>query len=121
MAQDFITLKQVVLRGLRQRCPRCGEGILFEKWATLKSYCEACGLSLAARQGDAWAFMYVSTAFITGLILSVMFFIEPRNLWLGRVVLLAIAILILLGSVPPRKGIAIGLDYWVEEHWNRTS
>ncbi|WP_238178864.1 DUF983 domain-containing protein, partial [Methylobacterium dankookense] len=30
--------------GLRCRCPRCGEGRLFDGFITLKPGCEACGL-----------------------------------------------------------------------------
>lgn len=107
-------IKLILIRALQKHCPQCGQGKIFEKWATLKPLCENCGLSLEKRQGDAWAFMYVSTALVTGLILSVMFFVQPENLYLARGILLLSSMAVLLGSVPSRKSIAIALDYWVE-------
>ena len=120
MIQKPINLWLVLKRGLRRRCPHCGEGSIFERWATLKECCESCGLALAARQADAWAFMYVSTALVTGLILAGMFFVEPQHLWLARIILLMTAILALLGSLPYRKGLAIALDYWMELFWGKS-
>ena len=33
-----------IARGLRGRCPRCGEGKLFQGFLTLRPRCERCGL-----------------------------------------------------------------------------
>ena len=33
-----------IARGLRGRCPRCGEGKLFQGFLTLRPRCEKCGL-----------------------------------------------------------------------------
>src|ERR1044071_8255668 len=58
----------IVRRGLAKRCPRCGDGPIFRRWYTLHHQCSACQLPFESSEGDTWAFMYLSTAFMTGLI-----------------------------------------------------
>ncbi len=42
-----------IARGLRGRCPRCGEGQLFQGFLTLRPACERCGLDYSfADAGD---------------------------------------------------------------------
>jgi|CXWL01.1.fsa_nt_gi uncharacterized protein (DUF983 family) len=100
-----------LLRGLRQRCPRCGVGRLFERWQTLRENCPECGLSFEPGQGDTWAFMYLSTAFLTGLILIGMLLVVPTRQWVGRFIVGAAAILAILGTLPRRKGLSVAVDY----------
>lgn len=105
-------------RGIRGRCPQCGEGRLFEGWVNLVSECPICGLKLASREGDTWAFMYISTAFITGLFVLAMLWVLPADLALGRFLVAAAALVFFLATWPPRKGFAVAFDYWVEWRWN---
>ena len=105
----------VLLRGLRQRCPRCGIGRLFERWQTLRDKCPECGLSFEPGQGDTWAFMYLSTAFITGIILIGMLLLVPTQQWIGRIVVAAAAVVGIVGTLSARKGLSIAADYLMSE------
>ncbi|HEV2854805.1 MAG TPA: DUF983 domain-containing protein [Thermoanaerobaculia bacterium] len=106
--------RQTLLRGLRQRCPRCGEGPLFAGWNRLHEHCTVCGLELERRVGDTWFLMYMTTAGLTGSLVVAMFLIRPRVLWVGQVVVCLAAVVIIGLSLPLRKGIAVALDYWIE-------
>jgi hypothetical protein len=55
--------------------------------------------------------MYLSTAFMTGVIVVGMLLIHPPNLWLGRAGVFAAAMLFIVATMPYRKGVAIALDY----------
>lgn len=46
-----VTKKQIVIRGLRNRCPNCGEGALFEKGLKAYKECPKCGVSLDRGEG----------------------------------------------------------------------
>ena len=108
------SVSQALLRGLRRRCPHCGEGALFAGWNRLHEQCAVCGLAFEKRSGDTWFFMYISTAGLTGLLVVTMFLLRPRVLWIGQV-LVALAAVALIGlSLPYRKGIAVALDYLLE-------
>ena len=61
-----------ILRGVRRRCPNCGNGALFRSYLKLSEYCESCGERLGhirADDGPAWA-----TILLTGHI-SVPFYL----------------------------------------------
>jgi len=39
-------------RGLREKCPQCGRGRLFQRYSKTLSDCSNCGLDLSAHQAD---------------------------------------------------------------------
>ncbi len=107
-----------LLRGLRKRCPRCGRGRLFCRWYTLSDRCGTCGLEHQLADGNTWAFMYISTAALTGTIVLGMFLFAPPSLALGRAVVFPAVLLLIGGSLPYRKGVAIAIEYLVEQRWH---
>jgi hypothetical protein len=58
--------------------------------------------------------MYISTAFLTGLIVVGMLLIRPEHPWVGRGAVLPLALIVVVGSLPYRKGVAVALEYLVE-------
>jgi uncharacterized protein (DUF983 family) len=103
-----------IRRGLRQRCPRCGEGPLFIAWNRLRESCPVCGLAFERHTGDTWFFMYMSTAGLTGVLVVAMFLLRPRIVWIGQLVVCVAALLVIGASLPYRKGVAVALDYLIE-------
>jgi uncharacterized protein (DUF983 family) len=66
----------VIARGLRQRCPRCGEGALFRSYLKLSDRCDRCGEALGdirADDGPAWA-----TILVVGHLMVPFFLIAMR-------------------------------------------
>lgn len=98
-------------RALKKRCPRCGQGRLFHGFYNLHASCPACNLDLATRDGDTWAFTYITTGFLTGVLIVAMLLYRPPQLWLGRILVVAIALIVMTASMPLRKSFAIALDY----------
>ncbi|MCA1827180.1 MAG: hypothetical protein ABR567_16260 [Myxococcales bacterium] len=104
----------MLVRGLRLRCPRCGEGRIFRRWWTYTEYreCQRCDL-VYDRRGESLAFMYLSTAFLTGVMFLVLITLPPRgSLWTYRVGLVAGALTLYAVTMPFRKGLAIALNYF---------
>ncbi len=104
-------VRTVLQRGWRKRCPHCGQGTIFGGWYTLLSRCAACGFLYEPRGGDTWGLMYVSTAFLTGVILVGMLLLTPDNLWIGRALVLLAWLILIFATLPNRKGMAISLEY----------
>jgi uncharacterized protein (DUF983 family) len=104
--------RQLLGRALRLRCPRCGEGRIFRRLLTYSEYtsCPRCGLRYDPR-GESLAFMYVSTAFLTGVMVVVMLFMHPESIASGRSVVIPIALALYLSTLPVRKALAIALNY----------
>jgi uncharacterized protein (DUF983 family) len=69
-----VTLAQTVLRGLACRCPRCGQGKLFEGFLNLRKRCETCDLDYAfidTGDGPAIFIMMLAGAIVVGAALIV--------------------------------------------------
>lgn len=100
-------------RGLRKKCPRCGIGPLFSGFSDLKRSCAECHLKYEQHEGDTWAFMYITTAMITGLFLIVLLWIWPPRSWIGRSLLGLAAFSAFVVTWPPRKGVAVAFEFWL--------
>lgn len=114
-ASTFRTL----LRGLLRRCPRCGNGPLFERWYTIADRCSACDLDFVKSDSDTWAFMYISTAGLTGVIVLGMLILRPERMWVGWSVVLPVALALIVGSLPFRKGLAMAIEHVVDRRVER--
>ena len=60
-------------RGLRKRCPHCGEGRLFSGWSQLER-CSICGLVFARNPGDTWAFTIIGDRLPIAAIIVLIYF-----------------------------------------------
>ena len=100
-------------RGLRGRCPRCGEGRLFKGFLALRTACEHCGLDYSfADAGDGPAvfviliggFIVVFAALITEIVYQPPYWVHAA-LWLPLILLVTLAPLRLI------KGLLIALQF----------
>ncbi|MEE7456620.1 hypothetical protein MPAR168_01590 [Methylorubrum populi] len=99
--------------GLRCRCPRCGEGQLFDGFITLKPRCEACGLDYRfADPADGPAFFIMMTmAFpVTAFGIWLELAYDPP-LWIHAVVTLPLLLLACVPVIRPLKGLFIASQY----------
>jgi len=105
--------KDLISRGLRLRCPRCGEGAVFRRWYAYRENrsCPRCGLVYDPR-GESLAFMYLSTAFLTGIMFIVLITMPPQRLELYRFGLVGAALFLYIATMPVRKALAIALNYF---------
>jgi uncharacterized protein (DUF983 family) len=65
-------LETLLARGLKLRCPRCGEGKLFIGWFTMPEHCSHCGLTYERAPGYFLGSAYINYG-ITALLLTVMY------------------------------------------------
>ena len=105
-------LAVLLRRALKLRCPRCGEGPIFRRVLTYSEHdaCPKCAFRYDPR-GESLAFMYFSTAFLTGLLIIVMLLTRPESLVTGRIAIVSAALGLYLVTMPLRKAIAITINY----------
>ena len=99
--------------GLAGRCPRCGDGRLFNGDITVAPKCDVCGRDFAfADSGDGPAvFVTLLAGFmVLGIALAVDVAYEPP-LWVHLVIFLPLTILVCLGMLRPLKGVLIASQY----------
>lgn len=120
MGQARLPYRRILAHALRKRCPRCGQGHLFAGWYTLHERCAACDLVFESSDGATWAFMYVTTAAITGVFIVAMLTLGAKAYWLWRLLVLPSALVAIAGTLPIRKSLAIASEYvmdmWFERH-----
>jgi uncharacterized protein (DUF983 family) len=112
-SNDDYAPQPAVSAGLAGRCPRCGQGRLFQGFVTLAPSCRNCGLDFAfADAGDGPAiFVTLFAGFIlVGLALFVEVTWEPPY-WVYFVIFLPVTLILCLGMLRPLKGVLIALQY----------
>ncbi|HLY11885.1 MAG TPA: DUF983 domain-containing protein [Planctomycetota bacterium] len=66
-----MTFWQTVGRGLRLRCPRCGQGKLFKGLFAMADACSSCGLDFRREQGYYIGAMYINYGATAVILLGV--------------------------------------------------
>ena len=99
--------------GFACRCPRCGEGKVFDGYLTVRPACSACGLDLAfadSADGPAVIIMFIAGFAIIGGVLAVEMAYEPP-FWVHLMIWLPLTVALCLALLRPMKGLAIALQY----------
>ena len=107
------TLPPPIPTGLRGRCPRCGEGHLFQGFLALRPSCEACGLdysSFDSADGPAFFVMSIVGLIVVGLALFLEVTYEPP-IWVHALGAGSLSIGLSLLLVRPLKGMLIALQF----------
>jgi uncharacterized protein (DUF983 family) len=108
-----------IKRGLRHRCPNCGEGELFRKYLKVQPNCTACGHDNAqypADDGPAYFTMLIIGHVVIAPVLVFPFIVE----WPAHYVLLTVLPLLAaftLWLLPRVKGGVIGLQWAIRENY----
>jgi uncharacterized protein (DUF983 family) len=99
--------------GLRGRCPRCGQGRLFQGFLTLRPACEHCGLDFGfADAGDGPAvFVILVGGFIVVFAALVTEFVYQPPYWVHAALWFPSVLIVTLGPLRPMKGLLIALQY----------
>jgi uncharacterized protein (DUF983 family) len=98
-------------RGLRQRCPRCGNGHLFRRYLKPVGVCPLCGEALGHIRADD-APPYFTIAIVGHVVVPLVMFSErflAPPTWLHLAVWPALTLLLTCGLLPLVKGTLIGL------------
>jgi uncharacterized protein (DUF983 family) len=97
-------------RGLRKRCPHCGEGPLFSGWSFFES-CSVCGLIFARNPGDTWAFTIIGDRLpIAAMIILIYFGVMQSHPVPGVTMMIAL-VGVAIWTSPNRWGASIALHY----------
>jgi uncharacterized protein (DUF983 family) len=102
-----------VATGLRGRCPRCGEGRLFDGFLRFAPRCGNCGLNFAfadSADGPAVFVILIVGFVVAGAALLVEVAYAPP-VWAHAVLWAPLVLILCLGLLRPLKGVAVALQY----------
>lgn len=102
-----------VKRGLLGRCPRCGEGKLFDGFLTLRPACDKCGLDYSfadAGDGPAVFVILIGGALVVLAALFTEVVYQPPY-WVHAALWLPMILIVTLVPLRMLKGLLIALQY----------
>ncbi|CEJ09765.1 DUF983 domain-containing protein [Phreatobacter sp. AB_2022a] len=107
--------------GIRGRCPRCGEGHLFQGFLKLRPQCEVCGLDYSfADPADGPAFFVMMFACVPVVILALWLEVKYQApLWVHLVTTLPFGILTCVPPLRPLKGWLVASQYYFKAEEGR--
>jgi uncharacterized protein (DUF983 family) len=113
MSQDATGNALPIGRGLRGRCPRCGEGKLFQGFLSMRPRCESCGLDYHfadAGDGPAVFVILIGGALVVFAALMTEVAYQPPY-WLHAALWLPMVLLVTLAPLRAIKGLLIALQF----------
>ena len=113
MTNAPVPLSTTILRGLACKCPRCGEGKLFEGFISLRPSCSSCGLDYAfidAGDGPA-VFIILIAGFIVVFCALIVEVAYQPPFWLHAVLWVPLVLLTTLAPLRSMKSLLIALQY----------
>lgn len=111
-AKKLIT-QGILLRGLRLRCPGCGDGKLFKGYLKPVESCDACDLKLNEWAGADGPSFFVMSLVITIIpTLAILFEINHAPApWVHVALWVPLTFLLTVGLLPFFKGLFVALEY----------
>lgn len=103
-------------RGLRKRCPHCGEGPLFSGWRQFER-CSGCGLVFVPNPGDTWAFTIIGDRLPLALMIVLIYFGVTRSHPVLGLTLMVALLALAIWTSPARWGAGIALHYLSRLYW----
>ena len=104
-------IRTVLGRGLRCKCPRCGEGPLFQRWIVTHERCPSCHLLYQRNYGDIWMFMLVLDRIPILVAIAMLYFGFRATNWMAVTGFAVAMALPLIATMRNRQGLALALDY----------
>jgi uncharacterized protein (DUF983 family) len=113
MTDQAPSLSESARRGLAGRCPRCGQGALFEGFLKVAPRCAQCGQDFAAADAaDGPAFFVMSFAgFVVVLAALVVEVAYQPPYWLHALLWVPLILALTLLPLRPVKGLLIALQF----------
>ena len=109
-AADLPPVTTMLKRGLRGRCPVCGNGNIFNGFLRVVDQCSACGTELGRVRADD-APPYFTIVIVGHVVIALMLWLERAAtppLWVHSAIFLPLTVALALALIRPIKGATLG-------------
>ena len=106
-------------RGFLGRCPRCGQGHMFDGYLAVNDTCPVCGEELhhqRAQDASPYLTILVVGHAVVALLMSTEAMTDTIPLWVHLVVWPLVALLMCLALLRPIKGALVGYQWALHVH-----
>ena len=117
--EDIRSVSTSLLRGFRERCPRCGEGAIFRAYLKVNDNCPACDEALYHQRADD-APPYVTMLLVGHVLMALYVATEDYGpalpAWTEVLIFCVVGVAMSLLLLPRVKGALIGLQWALRMH-----
>lgn len=110
---QFRSKRDAVWKGIKGRCPHCGEGRLFNRWLKVTPQCEHCGEELHHERAQDLP-PYITITIVGHIVVTFLMIAEANFNWSMTTHLLVwipVTTLMTLAIMQPVKGGVVGLQW----------
>lgn len=107
-----------LLRGLRGRCPMCGEGRLFRAFTKVVDKCSVCGERYHHHRADDFP-AYLTIVLVGHVIVPLTLYVElayTPSYWVHAMIWLPVVLGLALGMLQPIKGTIVAMQWLMGMH-----
>ena len=107
-----------MMRGLRGRCPACGEGRMFRKFLKVADHCPKCGEELHHHRADDFP-AYLDIVIVGHVLIPIVLAVETEYappVLLSMTVWPLVALVATLGLLQPIKGAVVAMQWFLGMH-----
>ena len=107
-----------LLRGLRGRCPACGEGRLFRAFTKVVDHCPHCGEALYHHRADDFP-AYLTIVIVGHIVVPLTLYVElayAPSYWVHAMIWLPVILGLALGLLQPIKGTIVAMQWSMGMH-----
>ncbi|MCD6073649.1 MAG: hypothetical protein K0Q70_532 [Rhodospirillales bacterium] len=118
-----ISLATALWRGIRGRCPNCGDGRLLHKYLKVHPTCSSCAEELHHHRADDFP-AYLVVAIVGHIVMPLLLWTEIRfapEYWVHMSIWLPLTLFLALSLLPIVKGGIIALQWHIGMHGFETS
>jgi uncharacterized protein (DUF983 family) len=105
-------------RGLRGRCPCCGQGRMFRAFLKVADKCDVCGEELFHHRADDFP-PYLVMVVVGHIVVGMIWFVETNytvSYWVEMAFFLPFTFLLALALLQPMKGLVVALQWSLGMH-----
>ncbi len=114
--QEERSPRTAIMRGVRGRCPNCGQGRLFSRWLKVAHGCTHCGEELFHERAQDFP-PYITASIVGHIVLTLVLVVEARyelSLLAHMLIWIPFATILTLAVMQPIKGGVIGMQWSLE-------
>lgn len=118
MSQPIASTGTILMRGLRGRCPACGEGHLFRAFVKVADHCESCGEVFRYHRADDFP-AYLVIILVGHVVVPLAMWIEiaySPAYWLQAAIGLPLIAGLAIALLQPMKGAVVALQWHMGMH-----
>ena len=106
-------VRPAIIKGIKCRCPKCGEGELFKGWLKVAPSCAVCGEELHHEQAQDFP-PYITIMIVGHILVTLIMLVESNYNWslnTHLMIWIPLSLILSLGLMQPVKGGVVGMQW----------